>query len=332
MTRTEKLRKKFNDYLFDHIRIRSTLSHSWCALLALVSAFIYAFGFTCFISTSVEGGMTLVSGGVAGLSQNIILIIDLAGGNVDHYTMQSILYFAFNIPIIIFGFICVGKKFTIYSIVNVVAASVLISVLPMTGITEAIQTSPFIENSVITRALFAGMCTGTSAAIAFRGEFSCGGMDIITYYFALRKSTSVGKYMMLVNGIIIVLYTILLLCFPNPDWATALLSIFFSISMLFVSSLLIDLINVRNKKVQLQVITSNDYLAEILISYFPHGATTLEGKGVYSHADRHVIYMVVSTSEVKKVSQVAKQVDQHVFIAATPLNQVYGSFFIKPVE
>ncbi len=333
MSRFERLKKKTTNYLFDHLKLRSTISHTESTVLALVSAFIYAFGFCCFITAAEDSGeMSLVSGGVAGLSQNIILIINMCGGNVDRYTMQSILYFAFNVPILIFGFLRVGKRFTIYSIVEVVASSALISVLPMTGMTEAIQNAGPILNSVITRALFAGVCTGTAAAIAFRGEFSCGGMDVITYYFALRKSTSVGRYMMTINGVIIVLYSVLLIGSNPSDWAVSILDIFFSFLMIFISSLLIDSINVRNKKVQLQIITSNEYLLDILIAYFPHGATVIHGEGAYSHLDRQIIYMVVSTSEIKTVTNVAKRVDPRVFIAVTSLNQVYGNFFIKPVE
>jgi uncharacterized protein YebE (UPF0316 family) len=42
--------------------------------------------------------------------------------------------------------------------------------------------------------------------------------------------------------------------------------------------------------------------------------------------------VVVSSSEVKKVVAVAQKIDEHVFITATPLKQVYGNFFIKPLE
>ena len=45
-----------------------------------------------------------------------------------------------------------------------------------------------------------------------------------------------------------------------------------------------------------------------------------------------MFFMVVSSSEVKKVVNIAKKIDEHVFITATPLKQVYGNFFIKPLE
>ncbi len=333
MKKREKIKKKINDYLFDHLHLRNWLNYIWLFILAVVSAFLFAFAFTCFVTPLADSGdMTLVTGGVSGLSQNIIQIVRICGGNVNTYTLQSILYFSFNVPILIFGFFCVGKKFTIYTIINVVLTSIFISLLPDVGFSEPIQEATVISSSMLTRTLFAGICIGTSAAIAFKGDFSCGGMDVITYYFSLRKSTSVGQYMIMINGVIITLYAIVLFAGNPSDYPTALLSILFSITEILVSSMIIDAINTRNKKVQVQLISSSDYLVDILLAYFPHGATVLNGKGAYSGSDRKVIYMIVSSNEIKRVADVAKKVDPNVFVAVTPLQQVYGNFFIKPVE
>ena len=95
---------------------------------------------------------------------------------------------------------------------------------------------------------------------------------------------------------------------------------------------IIDAINLRNKKVSLQIITSKEHMPEIIIANFPHSATVVKGKGAYSGTEKTLIWMVVSSGEVKKVVAVAKKIDDHVFITATPLKQVYGNFFIKPLE
>ncbi len=333
MKKWEKFKKKMNDYMYDHLFLRKSLSNAWTFILSVVAAFLFAFAFTCFV-TPLEGSgdMTLVTGGVSGLSQNIIQIVRLCGGNVDTYNLQSILYFAFNVPILIFGFICVGKKFTVYTIINVVLTSIFISLFPEIGFSEPIQEATVISSSMLTRTLFAGICIGTSAAIAFKGNFSCGGMDVISYYFSMRRSTSVGQYMILFNGIIITLYAIVLFAGNPSEYPVALLSILFSITEIIVSSMIIDAINTRNKKVQIQLISSSDYLSDVLLAYFPHGATVMEGKGAYSGSTYKVIYMIVSSNEIKQVADVARKVDPNVFVSATPLQQVYGNFFIKPVE
>ena len=77
---------------------------------------------------------------------------------------------------------------------NVLISSVFMQIIPNWEVTNAIRENSFIVENDVTRVLFAGVCTGLSSAIAFKGDFSCGGIDVLTYYFALRKSTSIGKY------------------------------------------------------------------------------------------------------------------------------------------
>ena len=96
--------------------------------------------------------------------------------------------------------------------------------------------------------------------------------------------------------------------------------------------LIIDIINLRNKKIELQIITSKEHMPEIIIANFPHSATVVKGTGAYSGNEKTMFWMVVSSSEVKKVVRIAKKIDEHAFITATPLKQVYGNFFIRPVE
>ena len=78
--------------------------------------------------------------------------------------------------------------------------------------------------------------------------------------------------------------------------------------------------------------TNNSKMSNILLAYFPHGATITHATGAYTNGEKEVIYMVVSSNEVNKLIKVAKKVDEHVFISAIPLEQVYGNFFSKPVE
>lgn len=333
MKKTQKIKKKVNDFLYDHLLLREVLSGTKTLFLSILAAIIFAVGFTCFVTPPDDSGLTIVTGGVSGLAQNIFLFLQICGlKNINIYDAQSIFYTVINIPITIFAYIFIGKKFAIYSVINVVASSIFISLIPKWGISTTIATSAFIQDETLVRVLFAGMCTGVSSAIAFAGDFSCGGIDIFTYYFALKKSTSVGKYAVLFNGVIVTLHAVLLFASVPSQWEEPIVATLFSAVYLFIVSLIIDSINVRNKKVQLQIISSSAYMSDILIAYFPHGATLIKGKGAYSGAERNIITMVVSSSEVKMVVRVAKKVDVHAFIAVTPLIQVFGNFFIRPVE
>lgn len=333
MRKSERIKKKITDYLYDHYLLSSILQNGKTLFWCLLAAIIFAFGYTCFITPHDEGnGLTIVTGGCSGLSQNIILLLEIFGVQFNVYTVSSILYTVINIPICLFGFFFVGKKFSVYSLINVVVSSIFISLLPKTGISTEIAKYNLIMDHDLVRVVFAGVCTGLSSALAFKGGLSCGGIDVFAYYYSNKKASGVGVYAYIINGTIVLVHSLLLSIHDHSKWTEAVVATLFSVVYLFIVSLIIDFINVRNKKVQIQMISQNDHLQEILVAFFPHSATVLKGKGAYSGVEKNVIYMVVSSTEVKKVCAVAKKVDEHVFISVIPLTKVYGNFYIKPVE
>lgn len=343
MKKIDKLKKKTTNFLYDHYHLKQALHECKGLACGILAAFIFAFGYTCFIApygdSGVPGSTTpwfhIVTGGVSGLSQNLNLILEMCGIKTSHAVIEGLGYTCFNIPLLIFAFFKVGKRFSIQTAINVVVTSLFISFLmPSIELSKHIAGNNWLaENNAPLRLLLAGCCTGLSSALAFRGELSCGGIDIVTYYFALRKSTSVGKYGTIINSFIIALYAVLTIAKNGGNhWEEALISVFFSIVYLFVVALVVDMINLRNKKVQLEFITTNEHLGEILISNFPHGATMDRAKGVYSGTDRYIFWMVVSTLESQQVIKLARKVDPNAFVTVTSLVQVYGKFFIKPIE
>ena len=346
MKKSEKIKRKINDYLFDHRILRASLEHLNALFHAVAAALIFAFGFASFITPAiVEGveGLHIATGGVSGVSQTIALALKMAGAleGIDGdkvSTVISIAYFVINIPILTFAFFKIGKRFALYSMVNVGLSSLFIFLfthpeVSHINITRLISENPMIYNHELVRILFGAVSVGVSSAFAYRGDVSCGGIDVFSYYFALRKSSSIGKYGIIINSCIITTYSALLVASTaGSDWESGVIAFFFSILYLFVANLIIDAINLRNKKIQVQIVTSSDYLVPVLIANFPHGATVVNGEGAYTHAPKKVIYMVVSSSQVKSVVTLARKVDHHAFIMITPLSQVYGNFFIKPVE
>ena len=336
MKKIDRLKKKWTNYKYDHVKLLHGLDIGKSAFFSIVTAALYAFSFYCFITPafvdhSTIAGSSIITGGIGGISQVITLIVDLAGGNADPYLMQSILYFAMNVPILVFAFFKVGKRFALLTMLNVGLSSLFIQLFNNIQFTKDIAQA--IASEHLARVLFAGVLVGTASALAYKGEISCGGIDVFSYYFAMRKSTSVGKYSAAINSAIIITYTTLTIIINQGSRIeVAFLNFMYSIVYLFMNMIVVDLINTKNKKVQLQIITNTESMSSILIANFPHSTTILNGVGGYSHAEKKIIYMTISSNEIKRVVAIAKKVDKSAFISVTPLIQAYGNFFIKPVE
>lgn len=340
-SRRARIRKQIDNFLFDHYIVKIILDYMGGFFIAAIAAVVFAFGFSCFTTPAADDGFILATGGVSGISQVIALAFEMISGqHVGNNWIQSIGYTVLNIPLLVFSFLKIGKRFSVFTLVNVILSSVFISLFSNMGVGKAVAEFGFMDiegavvrplESVIVRVIFAGICTGLASAFAFIGGISCGGIDIVSFYIGARKSTQIGKYNIVINGFIVITYALLKGINEN-NLIYSLYSIIFSIIYLMECGLIVDAINLRNKKVEVQIITSKIHMPEIIIANFPHSATIVNGRGAYSGADKIILWMAISSNEVKRVVNVAKKVDEHVFIAVTPLKQVYGNFFIKPLE
>ena len=216
----KSLKSKISDVLYDHPLMKSSLNNGFALLVVILSAFLFAFGFKCFISpanlATAQDGHRLISGGVSGISQTLILFVDLVSNdwitlNGRYDLIYSILYFGLNIPVFILAWKGISKRFAIFTLINVGMVSVFTTVLGFFDEPIIFKIADFCgaNGGLITRALFAGACTGVSSAIAYRVGASAGGIDVVAYYIALRKSTLVGRYSVYINGITVGLFTIL---------------------------------------------------------------------------------------------------------------------------
>ncbi len=313
--------KNIKDYFYDHPILKMTLEYIITTIATVISAFCFAYGFRSFISPGGEIP-SLISGGGSGLAQVIVSILQiLFHPAIEQHYLQSIFYFIVNIPLLIIAFFKIGKRFTIFSIINVILTSVFISIIPESW-TKVFD----ILDDTIARCLFAGILTGLSSSIAIKFDHSAGGVDIISVYFSSKKQTSVGKYSLLLNSIIVLSYV-----FINGFQSHATMALY-TIVYFFTSSMVINTLCLRNKKTELQIITSREELAKILIYNFPHGCTVVDGKGAYSNAEKKIIFTVLSYYEVKKAIKIIQEVDPQCFITVLNTDSVHGKFFMKPIK
>lgn len=331
---TKGLKKKFDDFLFDHEGAKNTFEIIKSLLACVIAAMLYTFGYRCFM-LNTDPSLSLVAGGMSGFSQIIAKILEILkiAKPEDIATWQPILNYLLNIPIFIIGWKFVGKRFAIFTLVTVALTSLFTYIMP-----QSILDLFALEEDLLPRALFAGICTGLSTAFAFKNGTSTGGFDVVSLAVANKKSTNIGKYLVIFNGFVLVGYTITSYVYfkQNPDLIEgenpALVLFLFSAIYLFTNALMNDFVNKRFKKAQIQIITTNENISNILISQFPHGCTIMNGKGAFSKNEKLVIYMVVSSDEVQKVVSLVQLADPNAFINVTTLSQVYGRFYIEPFK
>lgn len=352
-------KEKRTNWLYDHMWVKRGLENSLAFLLCTISAIIFAFGFNCCMDLGSFASMAkelepnlnfqkIVSGGVSGISQVIVLSIEViyeaingvgsSKGVLPESLLYSVLYFVINIPVLILAWVGIGKRFTIFTLINVLETSLFMKLLNCENLEVMQQIALFIAKNggILSRALLGGVCTGLSCAIAFKIDASTGGVDIIAYYIALKKKTLVGKYNFIMNSVTLVCFTLLII--TKEGWtdpavvASHIGGAFYSVMYILISKILIDTINVRNKKMKVEIVTGRKDLGEFLIESVPHGATMVVGTGVYTGKERYIFTMVVSSYELSHLMKLIKKEDSTAFVQVIPLNSVSGRFYTKPIR
>ena len=333
----KSIKKKLNSFAYQHIGVKYFLDYGFASLATAISSLIFVFGMLVFLEPALLGGSTsdipaMVSGGSSGAAQvikSIILIFVSVNSSVERLFLSG-LYLAINVPLLVLAFKGVGKRFAFFTLLNVGLVALFTNVIKGDFLTNV---ALYVNNNgnMITRALFAGLCTGLSSAIAFKIDSSAGGFDIVSFYISAKKSTLAGKYGMLINGMVVFSFAIVN-GFSKGDFPSALGGMLFSFIYLLTVMLVIDVINIRNKKAQIQITTTNKDLAQLLIANIPHGATVSKATGVFTESERYIIFMVVSTTEIKRAVDIIKELDPHSFVVVTSVQGVYGNFHMKPIK
>lgn len=285
-------------------------------IIILAAAFVSALSVKLIVQRN-----GFLAGGVSGFT---ILVSRFISIQLDKAQLESvlysILYICFNIPIFIFGFKKLGKQFILYSMLNVLSFSLLVSLIPSSW-GDAIGLD---EIDPLTSAIMAGLLYGMGSVLAFVNEFSSGGTDIISMYLSRTKGKGIGNYSFIMNAVVLTLGGIAFRDFP---------SLIYTIIYFFVNSLVINNLYIGHKKVLVEIITEKPYdLVEILMQESHHGCTVVDAVGAYSKKEKKILRIVVSANQSKRICDIIKKVDDKSFTILTDIKQVNGRFYLPPIK
>ena len=259
----------------------------------VIGALLIAAGFNLFLIPH-----QLLSGGVSGLSM-------LTG----YFTPLSIgvLYFLYNIPMLIAGWFLLGRRFILLSIVSVAAVTAMIALIP----------EKMVANDPILSSVFGGVLVGIGAGISFRVGGSSGGFDILGSIVTRYRDFPVGNILVALNALVI-----LAMGYLQNDWNLALLSMV----SIYITGKVVDMIHISHIKVTLFIITDDtDALLERLLQ-IERGVTRIQAEGAFSHTKKDMLMTVTTMYELAELKRVIKEADPRAFVNIVETVGVMGSF------
>lgn len=218
-----------------------------------------------------------------------------------------------NIPVALFCYQHIGKKFVLFSMLQVFLSSTFLRIM----------TSEPLFDDVLLNICFGGFLYGLAISIALKGNASTAGLDFIALYVSNRIGKSIWQYVFFFNCGLLCIFGALF------GWEHAGYSILFQ----FISTKTIDNFYHRFKRVTLQITTQKpDALVKEYVRICRHGISVVDGHGGYSGKPMSLLHTVVSTYEVQDILFHLKQVDPAVIVNVLPTETFVGTFYQKPLD
>ncbi len=259
------------------------------------------------IQTFINGG-GLIPGGAQGLT----IVIQRAALK---YLGLEIAYSPINIclnaiPVYI-GFRYIGKKFTLFSMIMVLANGIFVDIIPIHTVTH----DPLLV------AVFGGILNAVAITMCLEVDATSGGTDFISIFLSQRKG--IDAFPIILAGNVIVL-TIAGAMF---GWEKALYSMIFQ----YVSTQTLHVLYRTYQQRTLFIITDMpDKVCSIIYSTCSHGATLIDGEGSFAHKNKKIVYSIVSASDTRKLIPKIKEIDPNAFINSIRTEEVMGNFYMRP--
>jgi uncharacterized membrane-anchored protein YitT (DUF2179 family) len=246
------------------------------------------------------------TGGVSGVS--VIL------GHYLPSITPGALVFIINQALLLLGFAVFGRSFGIRTAYGSLLMSGLVwlfeTVFPMS---QPMTGQPLLE------LIFSVTLPAVGSAILFNLQSSSGGTDIVAMILRKKTSVNIGNALLCVDFLITVAA-----CF-----AFGMETGLFSVLGLLVKALLVDMVleNIKIHKCFQIITTTPAPIVDYIVARLGRGATTLSGKGAFTHENKEIILTVVSRSQAVKLRAFAKEIDPYCFILITNTGEIIGKGF-----
>jgi uncharacterized membrane-anchored protein YitT (DUF2179 family) len=239
-----------------------------------------------------------LAGGVTGLS----LLI--------HYVLPGLplglIYFILNIPLFGIGWLFVGRRFFFYSLAGVfIFSAAIFWPYPVISIKD-----------MILNAMAAGIITGVGSGLILKSLGSAGGLDILTVILYKKFSIRPGMFILAFNGALMVLAILRI-----PMEMVLYTLIYLYVSTQFMNFVLIGL----SQRKAIMIISSKwDEISREIMNKLQRGVTVVQGQGGYTGKDLHILYSVITFTELSRFKELIRKIDPEAFVVVTETLEVMG--------
>ena len=218
----------------------------------------------------------------------------------------GLIYFILNIPLFVIGWRYIGRRFCLYSLGGVfIFSTVIFFPYPVIPIQD-----------MILSAITAGIITGAGAGIILRSLGSAGGLDILSVFLYKKFSIRPGMFVLVFNAVLMIIAATRI-----PLEMVLHTLIYLYVSTQFMNYVLIGL---SQRKALMIISPQWKEIASDIMERLQRGVTVVQGEGGYTGNRLHILYTVISFTELSRFKEMIRKIDPQAFVVVTETLEVMG--------
>ena len=268
-------------------------------LIIVFGLTVYAFGVALFVLP-----MDMIAAGTTGMA---LLAQRLWGIPISTFVG------AFNILMFGLGWLELGKKFALTTLVATFYYPVMLDVAIAVVGDMVISTDPMLC------AIFAGLMIGFALGIVIKAGASTGGMDIPPLVLKKRVGIPVSVSMYVFDAVILVAQ----MAFGDKE------RILYALIMVMIYTMVLDkVLMMGTKQVQVKIFSEKyEEISAAIREKMDRGTTLLNMEGGHSRQKSMAILSIVSGRELSKINELVMDIDENAFMIVNQVGEVRGRGF-----
>ena len=265
--------------------------------ILFVTMFVGALNYNLFL-----GPLKIVAGGTNGLS---ILMEELIGME------PSLFILIFSVIVFVISIFIVGFEKSSSALVATFVYPWFVELTK--GIMDIVQ---FNQVEVLLLIIVSGVLSGWVSGATCKVDLSQGGITLVSQMLYEKFKISISKTNFIINTVIIIVGG---LCF-GPK------SVLYAITMLYVSSIIIDrvLLGISKQKTLYIISNKNEEIIDIVLKEQGYGLTVFNSINGKTNEKNKVIMTTVLTKDYIRIRDSIKKLDEKVFLLITDSYQTIG--------
>ena len=302
---------------------------SWAVIL--LGCMIMGAAFVLFINP-----YKFVPGGVYGLS--IVL------HNIFPSLQVGTIAYFFDVPLMLTAMYVFGGRFGMRTVVAALFTPLFMNLLtlavyPTSEAVETLDPSQLLggnldmSGDLLLACLFGAVMIGVGQGLVVRNQATTGGTDIVAMLLQKYAGIKFSNGILIADGTV-VLSGLVVIGFgvglegESGGWVLTLYSLLIIYAISRVVAYMLDGAS-YDKLIFIITEHSHDELRRFIIDDMDRSATYIKAKGMYTGAEKEMIFLVVSRNEVAGVQRKIKQIDPRAFVVVTDAYDTFGEGF-KP--